>query len=114
MVRSAIDQASGIWMSDQDVEDVNYIIVKLVRLVARQRSMAGLADYKHLVYSTGSKLYREELDEVERTKYRTECWLERCLHEERVCPHQDHVTFLPLGIQLPVPGLYLSLRRRCV
>ncbi|KAM6504048.1 hypothetical protein JOM56_000991 [Amanita muscaria] len=83
-VRNAIEQAGGIWSSEQETdEDVDYIIVRLV---------------------SGSKLYREELDEDERTKYRTECWLERCLHEERVCPYEEHIAFLPLGIQFPVAG----------
>ena len=30
-----------------------------------------------VAYTSGSKLYREEPDEDDRTKYRTECWLER-------------------------------------
>jgi DNA replication regulator DPB11 len=53
---------------------------------------------------SGSKLYREEQDETLRGKYRTECWLERCIFEERLCPQEDHVTFLPLSISTPVPG----------
>ena len=39
-VRNAIEQASGIWMSEQDFqEDVDYIIVRLVRLVTLQREL---------------------------------------------------------------------------
>lgn len=45
-----------------------------------------------------------EQDEVARSKYRTECWLERCIHEERVCVLDDHVSFKPLDIDLPVAG----------
>ncbi|KAF8337796.1 hypothetical protein F5887DRAFT_1137752 [Amanita rubescens] len=83
-VRSAIEQGGGIWASEHDVDDdVDYIIVRLV---------------------SGSKLYREEPDELERSKYRTECWLERCLSEQAICPYQDHITFLPLNIQVPIAG----------
>ncbi|KAK2460176.1 hypothetical protein APHAL10511_007855 [Amanita phalloides] len=83
-VRSAIEQGGGIWASEQDMdEDVDYIIVRLV---------------------SGSKIYKEDPDKLQRTKYRTECWLERCLSEQAVCPYQDHVTFLPLDIQLPAVG----------
>ncbi|KAF8628551.1 hypothetical protein AX15_003819 [Amanita polypyramis BW_CC] len=81
-VRSAIENEGGTWASDKDMdEDVDYIVVRLV---------------------SGSKLYREEPDEPQKTKYRTECWLERCLSERAVCPYEGHITFLPLSIQLPV------------
>ena len=35
--------------------------------------------------ANSSQLYQLESDEREREKYRTECWLEACLHEERLC-----------------------------
>ncbi|KAF8629979.1 hypothetical protein AX17_005544 [Amanita inopinata Kibby_2008] len=83
-VRNAIEQAGGMWVSESEMdEDVDYIIVRLV---------------------SGSKIYREEPDEQQRRKYRTECWLERCLFEERICPYEDHITFVPLSIELPVTG----------
>jgi DNA replication regulator DPB11 len=53
---------------------------------------------------SGSKLYRDEPDERERSKYRTECWLERCMFEERICSPAEHVSFTPLTIETPVPG----------
>ena len=54
--------------------------------------------------SSGSALYRAEPDENERTKYRTECWLEGCLARERLCAPDEHITFVPLNIQPPIPG----------
>jgi len=54
-------------------------------------------------------MYREEHDEALRVKYRTECWLERCIFEERLCPPADHVTFLPLGIEIPLPGTFYEV-----
>lgn len=57
-----------------------------------------------LFCNSGSKLYMQEADETLRSKYRTECWLERCVFQERVCPPEDHITFLPLSIPAPVLG----------
>lgn len=67
--------------------------------------MLGASDlHSHLVSCSGSKLYRDETDELEKSKYRTECWLERCMFEERICPPEEHVSFVPLGIEMPIPG----------
>ncbi|KAI9064973.1 hypothetical protein FKP32DRAFT_1712505 [Trametes sanguinea] len=49
-------------------------------------------------------IVRLEGDEAQRAKYRTKCWLERCIFEERICPAEDHVAFVPLGIEAPVAG----------
>lgn len=57
-----------------------------------------------LLLLSGSKLYQDEPDEHERSKYRTECWLERCMFEERICFPDEHVSFTPLTIETPVPG----------
>ena len=48
------------------------------------------------------------MDEDERKKYRTECWLERCIYDERICPPDEHVSFLPLSIPIPINGKYLN------
>ncbi|KAG6853350.1 hypothetical protein C0991_005081, partial [Blastosporella zonata] len=80
-VRTAIEENGGRMMMGLEDEDVDYVIVRLV---------------------SGSKLYMKEADETLRGKYRTECWLERCVFQERVCPPEDHVTFLPLSIPVPV------------
>ncbi|KAG6871928.1 hypothetical protein C0995_014791 [Termitomyces sp. Mi166 len=82
-VRAAIEENGGRMLSGLEDEEVDYIIARLV---------------------SGSKLYMQEADETLRGKYRTECWLERCVFQERVCPPEDHITFLPLSISAPVPG----------
>ncbi|KAG6919626.1 hypothetical protein DXG01_003490 [Tephrocybe rancida] len=82
-VRVAIEENGGRMLLGLEDEDVDYIIVRLV---------------------SGSKLYMQEADESLRGKYRTECWLERCVFQDRVCPPEDHVTFLPLNIQVPITG----------
>ncbi|KAK7436714.1 protein kinase activating protein dpb11 [Stygiomarasmius scandens] len=37
-----------------------------------------------------------------REKFRTECWLERCLFEERICPPQQNVSFTPVPVPCPI------------
>ncbi|KAF9483199.1 hypothetical protein BDN70DRAFT_874071 [Pholiota conissans] len=81
-VRNAVEQLGGVMSIDED-EDVDFIIVRLV---------------------TGSKLYRMEEGEALRRKYRTECWLEQCMFEERICAPDEKVMFVPLGVELPIPG----------
>ncbi|TBU46920.1 PITH domain-containing protein [Dichomitus squalens] len=82
-VRRAIEAAGGRWLRADDDEDADIVLVRLI---------------------SGSSLFRQEADEGERAKYRTECWLERCLFEERVCEAGEHVAFTPLRVQPPVRG----------
>jgi DNA replication regulator DPB11 len=49
-------------------------------------------------------LYLAEHNAAAREQYRTECWLERCLFVDRVCAPDEHASFVPLGVPLPVPG----------
>ncbi|KAJ7449521.1 hypothetical protein FB451DRAFT_1287192 [Mycena latifolia] len=80
-VRGAIEGAGGAVISAG--VDVDYIIVRLV---------------------SGSTLYLAESSPLARARYRTECWLERCLFVDRLCAPDAHVSFVPLGVRLPVPG----------
>ncbi|KAG5721488.1 S-M checkpoint control protein rad4 [Termitomyces sp. T112] len=82
-VRAAIEENGGRMLLGLEDEDVDYVIVRLV---------------------SGSKFYMQEADETLRGKYRTECWLERCVFQECVCPPEDHITFFPLSISAPVLG----------
>ncbi|KAI1784898.1 hypothetical protein LXA43DRAFT_1186179 [Ganoderma leucocontextum] len=82
-VRKAIESAGGRWMGPHDDEDADIVVVRLVN---------------------GSSLFAAETDGGERAKYRTECWLERCLFEERVCLLEEHVAFTPLRAVLPIRG----------
>ncbi|KAI0750029.1 hypothetical protein C8Q80DRAFT_1102390 [Daedaleopsis nitida] len=81
-VKNAIEECGGNWVGlDDDDDDVDYIVVRLI---------------------SGSNIFRQETDEDERAKYRTECWLERCIYQERVCLPEEHITFTPLKIQIPI------------
>ncbi|KAJ7584435.1 hypothetical protein C8J56DRAFT_951061 [Mycena floridula] len=81
-VKSAIEGAGGQVVSGDQV--VDFIVVRLL---------------------SGSKFYAAEEHLEEKNKYRTECWLERCLFEERLCEAQLHVSFVPLDVNLPIPGV---------
>ncbi|KAF9048823.1 hypothetical protein BJ165DRAFT_1580170 [Panaeolus papilionaceus] len=81
-VRIAVEQLGGK-MSNSDDEDVDFIVVRLI---------------------SGSKIFCEEEDSIIRAKYRTECWLEKCLHEERICEPEENPAYVPLAISLPVSG----------
>ncbi|TDL25835.1 hypothetical protein BD410DRAFT_765587 [Rickenella mellea] len=81
-VREAIESNGGLLVSETDAA-VDFIIV---RLASRVQS------------------YFKEPDEHIRAQYRTECWMERCLFEERICDPEEHVTFRPLRLNLPVSG----------
>ncbi|KAF7326374.1 hypothetical protein MVEN_02623800 [Mycena venus] len=79
-VRKAIEGAGGAVVRGGDAD---YIIVRLI---------------------SGSALYVAETSAAARALYRTECWLERCLLVDRLCAPDEHASFVPLSIPLPVPG----------
>ncbi|KAI0725684.1 hypothetical protein C8Q72DRAFT_577757 [Fomitopsis betulina] len=81
-VKTAIKECGGMLVNELD-EDVDFIIVRLI---------------------SGGNFYRREEDDDERRKYRTEYWLERCIYDERICPPDEHVAFLPLSIPVPIDG----------
>lgn len=80
-VKDAIERSGGSLTSEED--DADYILVRLV---------------------SGSKFFRSEMDQEQRMKYRTECWLERSVFEEKHCDPEAHVSFTPLGIEVPLPN----------
>lgn len=80
-VRNAIDRGGGMVM-DEDTDDVDFIVVRLI---------------------SGSKLYQNEPDETLRAKYRTECWLEHSVFQERICGPHENISFRPLSLPCPIP-----------
>ncbi|KAL5504090.1 DPB11 [Sanghuangporus vaninii] len=78
----ALELRGGTVIVDVDTE-VDFIVVRLV---------------------SGSTFYRNEPRQTERQKFRTECWIERCMFEERVCAWDEHPAFVPLRIPTPLPG----------
>lgn len=47
-------------------------------------------------------MFRAEANSERRLKYRTECWLERCILEERICEAEDHPAFVPIPVSVPL------------
>ncbi|KAF9223241.1 hypothetical protein BS17DRAFT_833222 [Gyrodon lividus] len=89
-VRAAVERGGGV-VADDEAEEVNFIIVRLI---------------------SGGKLYRDEPDAYERSKYRTECWLEHSVFNERICEPDENVSFTPLEMLTPISGaenIHLSL-----
>ncbi|KAG8693261.1 hypothetical protein FRC08_009230, partial [Ceratobasidium sp. 394] len=61
------------------------------------------ADYYIVrLYSESAKSARK-LDCYD--KFRTDCWVEHCIFEDRLCLPEENITYCPLKIQLPVPGV---------
>ncbi|EIN03978.1 hypothetical protein PUNSTDRAFT_93421 [Punctularia strigosozonata HHB-11173 SS5] len=82
-VRAAVEGLAGCVIAEGETGEADYVVVRLV---------------------SGSQIYRQETDERRRPLYRTECWLERCIFEGRICAPDEHVTFTPLTIDTPVLG----------
>ncbi|KAF4571183.1 hypothetical protein EYR36_008512 [Pleurotus pulmonarius] len=85
-VREAIESQGGRLVGEKAAADVevDYILVRLV---------------------SGSKYYHDEISRTERQKYRTECWLERCMFEERIVSPSENITFAPLELQQSITGV---------
>ncbi|KAF9650190.1 hypothetical protein BDM02DRAFT_3259867 [Thelephora ganbajun] len=81
-VKSVVEGEEGFWITD-DLDDVDFIIVRL---------------------ACGSTIHRAERKETEKPKYRTECWLEKCIFEDQICDPDEHITFRPIATPTPVPG----------
>ncbi|KAL0945523.1 hypothetical protein HGRIS_001005 [Hohenbuehelia grisea] len=82
-VGEAIRSCGGRLVGDDDI-NVDYVLVRLV---------------------SGGKFFNQEPSKTERLKYRTECWLERCIFEERIVLPHENITFVPLGpVDYPIPG----------
>ncbi|KAJ3888782.1 hypothetical protein GG344DRAFT_52945 [Lentinula edodes] len=86
-VRGAIRNAGGAFVENVDLEaeayEVDIIIVRLV---------------------SGSSIFASIQSPFNRDKFRTECWLEKCLYEEKLCSPDDHVTFTPVSVRCPIPS----------
>ena len=91
-------------MSTAEDEEVDFIIVRLVSYVCSPPSFPWRTRILIALHYRGSKIYRMEEDESLRRKYRTDCWLEQCIYEERICAPDEQVSFIPLDIPLPVAG----------
>lgn len=53
--------------------------------------------------ASGNK-FLDKFNLTERLRFRTECWVERSISEERMCAADEHIAFTPLNITTPVEG----------
>ncbi|THU93336.1 hypothetical protein K435DRAFT_757653 [Dendrothele bispora CBS 962.96] len=90
-VKDAVEQAEGIFLERSNEDNLNQypddVDVVLIRLSASELFC------KH---RSAPLSWRE--------KFRTECWLERCLFEDRICPPQQNVSFTPISVSCPIKG----------
>lgn len=62
----------------------------------------GLISAAHCQYRVNSQ--PPETDHAPNSQVVTECWVERCLKERRVCSPDDSVVFRPLTKPMPIQG----------
>lgn len=66
---------------------------------------SGSSEYISLIAAySGAELMKKEVSEEEHHKVRTECWVERCIFERRICEVDENVTFRPLRVPTPLAG----------
>ena len=53
---------------------------------------------------SGTEQMSQEAPQDEHHKFRTECWVERCIFESRICEVDENVTFRPLSVPTPLAG----------
>ncbi|KAI5119449.1 hypothetical protein M0805_008386 [Coniferiporia weirii] len=78
----ALELRGGTVHTDPEA-DVDFIIVRL---------------------ASGGTFYRKEPSGGNQDKYRTECWIEQCIFEEKICAVGEHPAFVPLGSSMPISG----------
>ncbi|CAE6409609.1 unnamed protein product [Rhizoctonia solani] len=65
-------------------------------------SLPPEADFYIVRLASESAKQASKLDSYH--KFRTDCWVEHCIFEDRLCSPEENVTYAPLKIELPVPG----------
>ncbi|KAJ7250242.1 hypothetical protein C8J57DRAFT_1521259 [Mycena rebaudengoi] len=45
------------------------------------------------------EVYLADLSLFARPKHRTECWIERCLFDDKLCTPDAHISFVPIGVR---------------
>ncbi|GJJ08723.1 hypothetical protein Clacol_002942 [Clathrus columnatus] len=83
MLCDAIRRRGGRWLDDGDsFIEPDFFLVRLV----------------------GGYTFWHTANAADRAKFRTECWVERSILEERMCAAEGHIVFTPLKIITPVEG----------
>ena len=93
-------ERAGAVLINRNGAEVDFYVVRL----------AGYALFRSCecisltVACSGTELMNQEASQDEHHKFRTECWVERCIFESRVCEVDENVTFRPLSIPTPLAG----------
>lgn len=106
-LREALESNGGQWLDEDDEQCADFILVRLVRYVHSIVSLEVVVFYGAL--DSGGLFWKDEEDESERAKFRTDCWIERCIYAEKICDPNEHITFTPLSIDIPVEGMSLPI-----
>lgn len=138
-VRDAVIEHGGRVVEHGGEEEVDFVVVRLVRYAFARLFLPSWDGFPPLrcpflrddippsalpprpclylsltsVSYSGSTLFLEELSELERAKYRTESWLERCMFDERICAPDEKVGFVPIGVGCPITGGFVFVSLRC-
>ena len=57
---------------------------------------------QYLSFVSGTPHYLSSNSETSKLMFRTECWIEQCIYEERLCARDEHPAFKPLDIKVPI------------
>ncbi|KAH7108395.1 hypothetical protein BKA62DRAFT_824589 [Auriculariales sp. MPI-PUGE-AT-0066] len=83
-LRKPLTDKGAVWLAeDDDIASADFVLVRLAE---------------------SAKLWQKNRSEQVRSRMRTECWVEKCLHDERVCAADEHDTFTPLQVNVPLAG----------
>ncbi|KAG9015315.1 hypothetical protein FRB93_013015 [Tulasnella sp. JGI-2019a] len=81
---SMVERNGGVVVNSQpedNLDDADFVIVRL-------REAPNFVSDEHPLFH----------------KFRTECWIESCAYEERLCKPEEDVVFTPLRVPFPIPG----------
>jgi hypothetical protein len=93
-------ESAGAALINTKGAEVDFYVVRLAGY-ALSRSCECIS---LTVASSGANLMKQETSEDEYHKFRTECWVERCIFESRICEVDENVTFRPLSVPTPLAG----------
>ncbi|KAG8965377.1 hypothetical protein FRC00_004533 [Tulasnella sp. 408] len=73
-------------------------------VVIRDASDGGMEEIDYVIVRLHEAPQFVSSDDPHFSKYRTECWVEHSIWEERLCEASEQIGFTPLAIATPVPG----------
>jgi hypothetical protein len=101
-LRQEMERAGAV-LIDGTGAKVDFYVVRLAGCA--QLCLLALASVFLLTAAcSGAELVEKEVPEEEHHKARTECWVEWCIFESRICEVDENVTFRPLRVSTPLAG----------